>query len=60
VFEASLQIELTFTLLLKGLKAETVKVDVVESHDWNLNFPTYRYQHWKKSRDITSWKFEEY
>jgi hypothetical protein len=59
VFGTSIQIEMTFTPLLKGLKVKTVKFDLMESHDWNLNFPTYRYQHWKKSRDIASWKFEE-
>jgi arrestin-related trafficking adapter 4/5/7 len=59
VFGTSIQIEMTFTPLLKGLKIKTVKVDLEESHDWSLNFPTYGYQHWKKLQDIALWKFEE-
>jgi arrestin-related trafficking adapter 4/5/7 len=55
----SIQIKMAFTPLLKGLKLKTVNFNLVESHDWTLNFPTYRYQQWKKSQDIASWKFEE-
>jgi hypothetical protein len=56
-FGTSIQIEMTFMPLLKGLKIGTIKCDLVELHDWTLKFPIFGYQHWKKSRDIASWKF---
>jgi hypothetical protein len=59
VFRTNIQIEMTFTPLLKGLKIGVVNIDLEESHNWSLNFPTYRYQYWKKLRNIASWKFEE-
>jgi hypothetical protein len=58
VFGTSIQIEITFMPLLEGLKIGTIRCDLVELHDWTLKFPTFGYQHWKKSRDIASWKFE--
>jgi len=58
VFGTSIQIEVKFTLLLKGLKIGTIQCDLVELHDWTLKFPTFGYQYWKKSRDIGLWKFK--
>jgi hypothetical protein len=57
-FGTSIQIEVKFTPLLKGLKIGTIQCDLVELHDWTLRFPTFGYQYWKKSQDIGSWKFE--
>jgi arrestin-related trafficking adapter 4/5/7 len=44
-FGTSIQIEMTFMPLLKGLKIGTIKCDLLELHDWTLKFPTFRYQH---------------
>ena len=58
VFGTSIQIETTFMPLLKGLKGGSIKCNLVELHYWTLKFPTFGYQHWKKSWDIGLWKFK--
>jgi hypothetical protein len=45
VFRTSIQIEVKFTLLLKGLKIGTIQCDLVELHNWTLKFLTFKYQY---------------
>jgi arrestin-related trafficking adapter 4/5/7 len=42
-FETNIQIEVKFTLLLKGLKIRTIQCDLVKLHNWTLRFPTFGY-----------------
>jgi arrestin-related trafficking adapter 4/5/7 len=58
IFGTSIQVEMQFTPLLKGLKLGKVKCELMETHDWMLSLPSFGDQHWKKSRDIATWIFE--
>ena len=56
VFGTSIQTEMSFTPLLKGLKIGTIKCNLVETHDWNVH--SYGDNHYKKTREIAAWSFE--
>lgn len=57
IFGTSIQIDMTFTPLLKGLKIGKMTCTLVETHDWTIFIHSHE-KHWKKSRDIANWTFE--
>lgn len=57
IFGTSIQVEMTFTPLLKGLKIGSVKCNLIEAHEW-ITSTTLSDHHVKKTRDIANWSFE--
>lgn len=58
IFGTSIQIELKFTSLLKGLKIGKIRCELVEAQELTLFTSTMSEQRHKNTRDIASWEFE--
>lgn len=59
VFGTFIDVEMTFTLLLKGLKIGTIKCELVEMQEFTIPSVTpFSEKYWKHVRSIDSWNFE--
>ncbi|CAG8976450.1 hypothetical protein HYALB_00008039 [Hymenoscyphus albidus] len=59
VFGTFIPLEMTFTLLLKGLKIGTIKCELVETQEFTIpGANAYSEKYWKYVRSVDTWEFE--
>ena len=59
IFGTSIDIEMRFTSLLKGLRIGSIKCQLVEAQEFSISSAsTHSERYWKTQRDVDTWTFE--